>query len=366
LRADVEVGSCLSGGIDSSSIVSIIHQTGHTGLNTFTAAFNEAGIDESNWAKIVADYTKCNAHWVKPTAQELVKDLRDLIYCQDIPIWSTSTYAQYRVMQMIKQSNIKVVLDGQGGDELFAGYENYFLPDLKDEMLHHGMNGFATEAKLIGDQYPSYKGYIKQLMREKYFAKISGASQLKLRLSKHKEVTYLKKDFVEAHTERLKMHTDKTESLNKTLYHDFCGTLLKGYLKCEDRCSMWHSVESRTPFSDDINLIEHVFSIPSSYKIQGGRLKALMRDAMQGITPQQILDRKDKKGYKTPNRQWISQIREEVKYIFEAPIVKEYVDTEKLLKEYDVVFNQPNAEDNGRIFKLIAFPMWLTVFSGKS
>src|SRR5581483_12426954 len=112
----VEVGSCLSGGIDSSSIVSIIHQTGHEGLNTFTVSFDDANIDESKWAKIVAEHTKARVHWAKPNAQELVKDLHDLIYCQDIPIWSTSTYAQYRVMQMIKQANIKVVLDGQGGD----------------------------------------------------------------------------------------------------------------------------------------------------------------------------------------------------------------------------------------------------------
>ena len=361
LRADVEVGSCLSGGIDSSSIVSIINQTKHSGLNTFTVSFSDADIDESKWAKMVADYTQSNAHWVSPKASELIKDLRDLIYCQDIPIWSTSTYAQFRVMKLIKEAGIKVVLDGQGGDELFAGYENYFYYYLKGELSRHGMSGFSKAAKEIGGQYPSYTRYLRQAI----LSKTPPAAQMQARLLKQTELSYLSKDFIKEHSNRIEMHEDKAKSLNEALRNDFCNTLLKVYLKCEDRCSMWHSVESRTPFSDDINLIEYVFSIPSKYKIEQGKLKALMRDAMKGITPQPILDRKDKKGYKTPNRKWIAEMRNDVRHVFENPAVQEYIDTKKLLKDYDKLFNRPNAPDNGRIFKLIAFPMWLSIFSGK-
>jgi len=361
LRADVEVGSCLSGGIDSSSIVSIINQTKHAGLNTFTVSFPDADIDESKWAKMVADYTHANAHWVSPKASELIKDLRDLIYCQDIPIWSTSTYAQYRVMQMIKEANIKVVLDGQGGDELFGGYENYFYYHLRNELHQNGMTGFTKAAKEIGGQYPSYTRYFRQMI----LSKTPQTAQMQARLLKQTELSYINKDFIHEHNSRIALHEDKAKSLNEALHHDFSNTLLKSYLKCEDRCSMWHSVESRTPFSDDINLIEYVFSIPSKYKIEHGALKTLMRDAMKGITPDPVLNRKDKKGYKTPNRKWIAEIRNDVRHIFETPIVKEYIDTKKLLKDYDKLFNRPNAPDNGRVFKLIAFPMWLNIFSGK-
>ena len=365
LRSDVEVGSCLSGGIDSSSIISLIYKSGHKALNTFTASFDDGAIDESPWAKIVADYTHANAHWVKPAAGELLKDLRDLIYCQDIPIWSTSTYAQYRVMQLIKQAGIKVALDGQGGDELFAGYENYFTYHLRDELLHNGAGAFIKETNAIGKQYPSRREYIKYIMLSRYLSKLSPAMQLKARLLKHTELSYLKKDFIYTYPDRLKLYPLTTGSLNNALHHDFNGLLLKSYLKCEDRCSMWHSVESRTPFSDDIHLIEYVFSVPSKYKIRQGTLKWLLRSAMKGITPPQILNRKDKKGYVTPNRKWIAEIKDDVRYLFENPAVKEYIDTKKLLGDYDKVFNRPAAPDNGRIFKLIAFPMWLEIFSGK-
>lgn len=365
LRSDVEVGSCLSGGIDSSSIVSLAHKAGGTTLNTFTVSFNEPEIDESKWANIVAEHTRSNAHWVTPKPGELVKDLKSLIYCQDIPIWSTSTYAQYRVMQLIKGTNIKVVLDGQGGDELFAGYENYFMNHLDDELHYHGMSGFMREAKAIGTQYPAYKGYGKQWAINKYVPLLPLSLHLKARLSKHTELAYLKKDFVYENIDRVTLYNERLNTLNTALYKDFSNTLLKSYLKCEDRCSMWHSVESRTPFSDDIKLIEYVFSIPSKYKIQNGQLKYLLRNAMKGTVPQAVLERRDKKGYKTPNRKWIAEIRNNIRHIFEEPTVKEFIDTEKLLKDYEKIFNAPNAPDNNRIFKLIAFPVWLNVFSGK-
>jgi asparagine synthase (glutamine-hydrolysing) len=361
LRADVEVGSCLSGGMDSSSIVGIINQTKHSGLNTFTVSFDDPEFNEGNWAKIVSDYVHSNVHLVTPKSEELVRDLRNLIYCQDIPIWSTSTYAQYRVMQLIKEANIKVVLDGQGGDEMFAGYENYFFYHLEGELKNNGRSSFKREIKEIGDQYPVGREFFKR----RVLAVLPSGIGARAKFLKHQELPYLKKDFIAENKYRLQLHQDKANSLNEALHNDFSGLLLKSYLKCEDRCSMWHSVESRTPFSDDINLIEYVFSLPSKYKIENGKLKALMRDSMKGITPQQILDRKDKKGYKTPNRIWIAEIRNELRHVFETPAVNDYIDTKKLLKDYDKLFNQPNAQDNTRIFKLMVLPMWLGIFSGK-
>jgi asparagine synthase (glutamine-hydrolysing) len=363
LRSDVEVASCLSGGIDSSSIVSSIYEMTQKGINTFTTAFKDQSIDESPWAKIVSDYTHSNAHYTYPTSEELVKDLHNLIYCQDIPIWSTSTYAQYRVMQLIKESNIKVVLDGQGGDELFAGYDNYYFYYFRD-LVQHGKS-FHNEAKATGRFQELKKRYRNQVLYKKYMASLPLSIQLSLHLNAHPEIKYLNKDFLHRNKERIGRSKDGF-TLNQALYQDFNNnSLLKSYLKCEDRCSMWHSVESRTPFSDDVNLIEYVFSLPYSIKIKNGTLKALMRDSMRGIVPDVILDRKDKMGYVTPNRRWIAEIRESVKSTFDNSVVSEYMDTKKILKDYDTLFNQPNAMDNGRIFKLMAFPMWLTIFSKK-
>ncbi|MGP8217635.1 MAG: asparagine synthase (glutamine-hydrolyzing) [Bacteroidia bacterium] len=365
LRADVEVGSCLSGGIDSSSIVSIIFNANHTALNTFTASFDEKNIDESQWAKIVSDYTHSKVHLVTPSSQELLKDLRDLIYCQDIPIWGTSTYAQYKVMQLIKENNIKVVLDGQGGDELFAGYDAYYFYYLQDILRSKGLAAFIKASKEIQKLVPSIKQYFKQLVLKEYLFRLPANRQLKARMSIHKELTYLNKDFLNSYVKQLEDKPQPAGSLNEALANDFNNTLLKGYLKCEDRCSMWHSVESRTPFSDDINLIEYTFSIPSKYKIQHGKLKPLLREAMRGIVPQQVLDRKDKKGYATPNNRWIAEIREDIRIIFENPVLDDYMDRKKIMRDYEKLFNNPGKPDNNRIFKLIAFPLWLTIFSGK-
>lgn len=366
LRADVEVGSCLSGGIDSSSIVSTIYQSNHTALNTFTVGFDDKSIDETNWANIVSGYAQSKAHLVRPNAKELLADIKNLIYCQDIPIWSTSTYAQYRVMQLIKETGIKVVLDGQGGDELFAGYESYYFYYLEDILKSQGISAFIRASKEIQKLIPSLKQHFKQMVLKEYLFRLPAKQQLAARLSIHKELKYLNRDFLNAHVAQLDDKPAVAESVNDALSNDFNNSLLKTYLRCEDRCSMWHSVESRTPFSDDINLIEYVFSIPSKYKIQQGTLKPLLREAMRGVVPQQILDRKDKKGYLTPGPGWIADIRNDIRYIFEDPAIEQFIDCKKVLQDYDKLFNNPNKPDNNRIFKLIAFPLWLTLFSKKA
>lgn len=357
LRSDVEVASCLSGGIDSSSIVSAIYKLTGKGLNTFTAAFHEPNMDESPWAKIVSDYTHSNAHYTYPDSAELLKDFNALVYCQDIPIWSTSTYAQFRVMRLIKENNIKVVLDGQGGDELFGGYEGYYFYYLRDMLRNRKIGGFINGVKTK----KLLRRYYVNLAIRKYINYLPAPAQLKVHLTIHPELKYLNPAFLQRNVERVKKEKDNY-SLNGYLSKDFNNALLKTYLRCEDRCSMWHSVESRTPFADDINLIEYVFSLPSSVKIVNGELKSLLRKAMQGITPDAILSRKDKMGYVTPNRKWIAEIRNDVKHLFENPALAEYMDTESIMGDYELLFNQPDKPDDGRIFKLIAFAKWMEVF----
>jgi asparagine synthase (glutamine-hydrolysing) len=359
LRSDVEVASCLSGGLDSSSIVSAIYKLTGKGLNTFTTSFKDPAIDESSWAKIVSDYTHSQAHYTFPTSAELAKDLHDLIYCQDIPLWNTSTYAQFRVMKLINENRIKVVLDGQGGDELFAGYGHHYFYYLRDIRKQKGRTDFLKQAI----KTKQLRRYYIQTVINNYINTYSLSRQLRFHLRMHPELKYLNRDFLHRNQERL-IKVQDAYNLNEALYKDFNNTLLKTYLRCEDRCSMWHSVESRTPFSDDINLIEYAFSLPSTVKVVNGELKSILRKSLQTITPKAIIERKDKKGYMTPNRQWIADIRKDVKYLFENPVLSEYLDTKRILKDYEYLFNQPNKPDNPRIFKLIAFAKWMEIFSG--
>lgn len=358
LRSDVEVGSCLSGGMDSSSIVSAIYKLTGKGLNTFTASFHNKNIDESPWAKIVSDYTHSNAHYTYPSSAELLKDLRNLIYCQDVPIWNTSTYAQFRLMRLIKENGIKVVLDGQGGDELFGGYGNYYFYYLRDILQNEGMVEFNKQVSASGKR----KEYFKQLFLKKQLGYLPLSVQLKAHLAIHPELKYVNRDILQRNIERVKREKDN-DSLNEHLNKQFNNTLLKTYLKCEDRCSMWHSVESRTPFSDDINLIEYVFSLPSSVKMMNGEMKSLLRKTMRGIVPDNVIDRKDKMGFKTPNRQWISEIRNDVRHLFENPALAEFIDTKSILKDYETLFNQPDRPGEGRVFRFVIFAQWLEIFS---
>jgi asparagine synthase (glutamine-hydrolysing) len=362
LRSDVEVGSCLSGGLDSSSIVSCINTLTGKGMSTFTASFSEPDIDESGWAKIVTESTHSIPHYTIPTSGELLDDIKDLIYCQDIPIWSTSTYAQYRVMKLIKDAGLKVALDGQGGDELFAGYNHYQAFYLNDVLHHHGIVGFLRELNQLNGTFAG-KQFIKQFVVKNNLNNLPQSLHLYLMQAIQPELNYLNPTFIQRNSYRLKEQGTQIKTLQEALYSDFNNSLLKSYLKCEDRCSMWHSVESRTPFSDDTSLIEFVFNLPSSFKIGNGHLKSIMRKAMKGITPDKILNRKDKKGYLTPNRKWIAEIRNELKYVFEEPEVKEYLNVKKIVKDYELLFNRPDLPDDGRIFKLIAFPLWLSAFS---
>jgi asparagine synthase (glutamine-hydrolysing) len=365
LRADVSVGACLSGGIDSSAIVSLMNNLNKENgikekIKLFTASFNDITIDESPFAARVAEQTNSNFYRVFPNADELIVDLENLIYCQDVPIWSTSTYAQYRVMQKAKETGVKVVLDGQGGDELFGGYHSYMynywselLRQFKLGTLHKEMKGFLP-------WHLRYSFFAKQHLRFSAIRRLPAFAQYQINRNYFGDLYYLNPQFLNHNKHRL--HNEPVpKNLNKMLVQEFTNTRLKAYLKCEDRCSMWHSVESRTPFADDINLIEYAFQLPSSYKIKNGVNKHILRESMRGVVPDIILNRKDKMGFATPNSQWIKNIKDAVRPYFDDGL-KDYFDMHKINRDFDQMFSNNLGPDDTRTFKFIAFAVWKKVY----
>ena len=365
LRADVPVGACLSGGIDSSAIVSLmdkLNKQGHVNekIKLFTASFNDISIDESPFAARVAEQTNSTFYRVFPQANELLKDLENLIYCQDVPIWSTSTYAQYRVMQKAKETGVKVVLDGQGGDELFGGYHSYMynywseiLRQFKLGKLHKEMKGFMP-------WHLRYLFFAKQHLRFSTIRKLPAFAQYQINRNYFGDLYYFNPQFLNENKNRLTA-APVPKNLNKMLVQEFTNTRLKAYLKCEDRCSMWHSVESRTPFADDINLIEYAFQLPSTFKIKNGVNKHILRESMRGVVPDIILNRKDKMGFATPNSQWIKNIKEAVRPYFDDSL-KDYFDMHKINRDFDQMFSHNLGPDDTRTFKFIAFAVWKKVY----
>ncbi|MFI5149623.1 MAG: asparagine synthase (glutamine-hydrolyzing) [Bacteroidia bacterium] len=367
LRSDVPVGSCLSGGIDSSTLVGIMNRFRKEDpslppFHTFTSSFPGQACDESSWARISA--TQCGAigHSSEPTLQELIRDMEQLVYCQDSPLWSTSTYAQYRVMGEVQKQGIKVILDGQGGDELFAGYSPYYAWYVGDMMrrLHLGSAGKAI--RLSG----SFPGNIVELsktyLKGNLIHRLPSALQFSIVKSYFSDIAYLTPDLISQYKENMKNRNNAVPStLNALLKKEFVNTRLKLYLKCEDRSSMWHSVESRTPFADDHPLIEYIFQIPGAYKIHEGMYKYLLRESVKSYIPDAILQRKDKMGYNTPNNEWVTSMRDEMKDYF-SDTLKPFLNIDKLRKDYDSFFRISGVPENGRIFKFMAFAAWMKVF----
>lgn len=366
LRSDVPVGSCLSGGLDSSAIAGLItaevgkdaHANIGDQLKLFTAVFDDPSIDERKWAKEVVDRTGADWHTVQPSREELIRDFENLVRCQDVPIWSTSTYAQYRVMQLVKDNGIKVVLDGQGGDELFAGYNPYYV------FLWGELNRHFRWGTLLGElgSYGSFAGAVKYWMREGFKQKtmnaLSPARQVSVLNSYFPDIRYLDKGLVESFIRRRKEKQERApRTLNGMLRQEFINTRLKGYLKCEDRCSMWHSVESRTPFSDDHLLIEYLFKVPGTYKIRKSENKFLLRAAAAPYLPDSIRLRRDKLGYATPNNKWITESRDDMRHWFDQDF-DGILDKNALLRDYDGFFDVEGKPENGRIFKFMAFGAW--------
>jgi asparagine synthase (glutamine-hydrolysing) len=369
LRSDVTVGSCLSGGIDSSVIVGIIDHllskdnSIHVGdrLKVFTASFSDKLIDESKWAAQVVENTGADWKRTFPTSAELLQDAEQMIYSQDVPIWSTSTYAQHRVMRLARENKVTVVLDGQGGDELFAGYPPYYLAYWKEMAANEGKRSLYNELRAYAPLSKSVPFYLKASAKQRMLPRLSSGMQGRLQKMWFEELGYLDAGLLQQHSERITFPSSESRSLNGMLYSEFYNTRLKGYLKCEDRCSMWHSVESRTPFADDHHLVEYAFSLPAVMKIHEGINKHVLREAARPFVPQSILSRRDKMGYVTPTRQWISEIRHELRPLFTESL-KDYIDVKKLLKDFDKLFDQPALPDNGRIFKFISFALWKKTF----
>lgn len=373
LRSDVKVGSCLSGGVDSSTIVCVInellrdHKISQVGdvQKVFTASFPGTSIDETNWAGIVAE--AANVEWFKtqPTSSELLNDIEQLVYIQDVPFGSTTIYTQFKVMKLASQNGVKVLLDGQGGDELFTGY-TYFLRPLYNEMIRNfDLKSILNEYKNIGNSPIGRKELLVTL--SKSFAKLFFPAGIKRMLLKSKdpEIGFINKGLFTKHRNRLEFAklTEFTK-LNDSLHDQFTFSSLRELLKYEDRNSMNFSIEARTPFADDINLIEYVFNIPSSYKIRNGWTKYLLRESMKGIIPDVIRKRTDKLGFATPEYYWLNDIKDELKKYF-TPDLNYYFDTDSILKNWDNIFSNLERTGITNFWRFINFAIWKKVYDIK-
>jgi asparagine synthase (glutamine-hydrolysing) len=300
LRSDVPVGTCLSGGIDSSAIAVAVAHVGVRAQKTVTAYFEDRGFDERPFAEAIVERTGAEPHWVSFSAQELVSDLPAIVEAQGEPFGSTSMAAQWYVMRAARAAGLKVMLDGQGGDEVLAGYRAAYgyrladlltsgrLGDLRDELRafrsQHGANAVVAAGTLARPFLPAR---LEALGR----ARLKGSASL------------VHRDLPSAQAEHPNGSATMPDRLRSYLLL-LQRRGLRELLRYEDRNSMAHSLEARVPFLDH-RLAELLFSLDARRLIDRGRTKAVLREALADLLPEQVRDRRDKLGFVTPEGRWL-------------------------------------------------------------
>ncbi len=297
LISDVPVGSCLSGGIDSSSIVHAMRKRSEKSeIKTFSMVFPGKKQDESSFINEVVAATKVEAHSVSPSTEDLARDLGDLIRTQEEPFGSMSIYGQYKVMQLANKNGMKVLLDGQGSDEIFAGYFIYYKYYFFESLLHLRIGEAIETARRM-------KSKIADMVLFPAMTLLStlGLSQGIFRNLWLSRMKHLKgfEDVVLANP-----LTERGFDLNRALYSDLTRYAIPQLLRYEDKNSMRWSIESRVPFLD-YRLVEQAMSLPSGFKIRKGTTKYILRKAMKGLVSDRILERKDKIGFAAPDEDWL-------------------------------------------------------------
>ncbi len=316
LRSDVPVGTCLSGGLDSSSIVVLLRQLLDKQENgevaTFSALSKVERFDEKKWIDIIVEHANTNAHYTYPELESLFEDLPSLTWHQDEPFGSTSIYAQWEVFNLVKKTNVKVMLDGQGADEQLAGYHSFYgvafahlltrmkllqlARDISSVRRNQGYSVFYLATLIADNLLPNS---MIQLFRKSFNKSNAAPDWINLAaLGAYPEDPLLDKQA-------------RGTSINKVNYAQIMETNLQRLLHFEDRNSMAHSVEARVPFLDH-NLVEFLLGIPDEHKLSGGVTKLVLREGMKSLLPETIRMRFDKIGFATPEEAWMRQQQPEM------------------------------------------------------
>ncbi|HEX7071667.1 MAG TPA: asparagine synthase (glutamine-hydrolyzing), partial [Rhodothermales bacterium] len=301
LRADVPVGTGLSGGVDSSSVVCQIHQLEpDADQQSFTARMDDPSLDESHHARVVAEHARVVAHDVTPTPTSFLDELDSLFDAQEEPFPSTSMFASYLVNRLARDEGVVVLLDGQGADEYLAGYAHYpalILSSLarSGRFIEWYRERAAISRNLSIDPVPPRAALFHFARRGKLNA---------LDVDSTLPTPFLSPDFSRQFSDESPRRIDITSTPLKTrLYADLMLGHLQELLRYGDRNSMHFSREVRLPFLD-YRLVEFALSLPDESLFFRGESKWVLRRAMRGIVPDSILDRRDKVGFATPWRTW--------------------------------------------------------------
>jgi len=369
LVSDVPLGALLSGGIDSSVVVALMSKLTDD-VKTFSIGFSEKDFDELKYSKIVSD--KFNTtHKEFNVNVNLIKDIPKIVYQLDEPFVDPSALPTYYVCNLARK-HVKVVLSGDGGDELFAGYTRYYdwdqdkvikyykvlpaflrnsLSKVSNSFYEKTENPFFRKAKKIGD--------LSNLKKEERWV-----SKLNLFNEEEKNKLYLNKPDVPNSFSVLNYHFKNCNSkvfLNKMLYADMKTFLLDDGLAKVDRMSMFNSLEVRCPFLDNY-VVELATSIPSYLKIKNNTSKYILKKAFNNVLPKEILERK-KQGFDVPIKHWIkNELKDLINTDLISDIEKRNYFNSNYVKKIIEEHNSDKRDNSRRIWALLMFELWNKVY----
>lgn len=315
LRSDVQVGAYLSGGVDSGLMTLLAAQRDAQVMPSFHGKFTQyPGYDESYYAEAVAREANSRLHQIDITAQDFESNISKVIYHLDHPVAGPGCFPQYMVSGLAAQ-HVKVVIGGQGGDEIFGGYARYFAGYL-EALLKAGIDG----APIVGpgwDQIAPNLGVLREykpLMQQfwsqglfdddfsaRYYRLVDRSADIR------DEIDWGMLDLDHAREAFGSVFSDPQavpgpQPFDRMTRFDF-KCLLPALLQVEDRMSMAHGLESRVPLLDHA-LVELIATAPTEVKFEGGRMKQMLRRAFDDVLPQEIFDRRDKMGFPVPLKEW--------------------------------------------------------------
>ncbi len=372
LRSDVPVGSCLSGGIDSSSIVCLVNQLllsdGGLGVDTqigdrqktFSSVYDYPGIEEERFIEAVVAQTNVESHRVTPQAADLFAIAPRLIWHQGEPFGSTTIYSQWHVMELTRAAGVTVLLDGQGADEMLAGYSPYYSSFLADLIRTGRFAALWREWR----SFPHHLGLRPRATLVAALRKValhwSGRPRLR---SAPIAPEWLNPALTDHYAPQPEGERHFPSILDEHLYNSLTRSSLPSLLHYEDHNSMAFSVEARVPFLD-YRLVELSYRLPAHLRINRGTTKVVLRKAMRGIIPDLVRLRQDKLGFPTPGSWWFrDEVADEVEQILRSRRLRErgYVQPEAAL----TLLEQHKAgrvQADRALWRMVCFELWMRLF----
>lgn len=368
LRADVEVGACLSGGVDSSAIVGCCTKKFNKRMHTFSSIYKDKDCNEEEYIQEVNRFCNAVPHYVHPDleAGRLNAHMKKIIHHFDGPITGASLFSQYMVMKEI-QGNVKVVLDGQGADELFGGYIPYYSFYISGLAAQGGWLGRIRAVKLltiVKHQWPELfytmsEDVIAELVGVKNFSLFvtgSGVAGVKAMSS----CSLFTNEFLEQVDDRIQWKLVKCSTkLKSRLCNDVICASIPALLHNEDSNSMAFSIESRTPFLD-YRLVEFSIALNDRYKIKNCWTKWIVRKGCRKYMPSKIIKRKNKMGFPAPFSKWLreGESSEEIRNIIFSLGERNIVPSETI-KNYYKAHMSGEVDMSGALFRFYSLELWL-------